>query len=103
MSRTHKTRPLMVKAADPKDHSVLLVEEHDHREGDCDLPARPPRKLADLRAQLRAGTRCRYVWEPTGNARLCGCRMCTMHDYFKAERRKDRREAKRRLRAGTLE
>lgn len=95
MSRTHKTRPLMVKAVDRTDHSVGLTEVHDHRGGDCTLPEQPPTKLDDLQEQLYRG--CYFDWEYTGT-QLCGCRMCTMHDEFRADRRRDRQKSKRELR-----
>lgn len=97
MSKTLKTRPLMIKALDPKDHSVALAEEHDHINGVCDLPDRPPKKLDHVLDMMYRPGSCYYTWEYTGT-QLCGCRMCTCHDEFRAERRKDRQDTKRELR-----
>lgn len=100
MSRTRKTRPLMVKAADPTDHTVGLEEVHDHDDGVCNLPERPPRKLEHVTEIMYRPGQCYYTWEYKGVG-LCGCRMCTAHDEFKADRRKARHEAKRELKQRT--
>lgn len=97
MSRTRKTRPLMVKAVDPRDHSVGLEESHDHDDGACDLPEKPPRKLEHIQELMYRPGKCYYTWNYTGT-QLCGCHICTAHYEFRADRRKSRHDSKRELR-----
>ena len=41
MSRTYKTDPLRVKLSKPECSKLKVVEDHDHRFGECDLPENP--------------------------------------------------------------
>lgn len=101
MSRTRKTRPLHVRMADPKDHGVEYIEVHNHINGrECDLPvSHDAKSIANSYDGpfVDAVTRpCHYSWEYKGK-NLCGCRMCTGHDFRKQDIRKSRHEAKQEL------
>lgn len=101
MSRTRKTRPLHVRMADPKDKGVGYVEVHNHANGrECDLPETHDAKGIEqsysgpfVEALHRP---CHYSWEYKGK-NLCGCRMCTGHDYHIQENRQERHEVKEKL------
>lgn len=89
MSKTYKTRPYWVKVND----SHRLVDEHDHRDGECDLPIIP----VFWRAVDAPQTSCR--WEESTDQRMnranwCGCAMCTMQVERRADRRRSRREGR---------
>lgn len=92
MSKTRKTRPLMVRALDGRDQTVQLEEVHDHRNGECDLPTKG---YAQPMNGHRA-TRCYYDYVHDGVG-VCGCPMCTAHFERREERRRDRHDAKRDL------
>lgn len=94
MSKTDKTAPWRVKTTYK---STYLVEQHDHRDGSCDLPARPhPKDRPHL--WTSDGTRCYWAISTeffcTGLAR-CGCAMCTGEIYEGSRRRRERRAGKR--------
>lgn len=92
MSKTDKTRPEWVKALDRKG---FLEEYHDHRDGTCDLPEVPQ---VWRRGTGMPRTACHW-WPSTefycDRANTCGCPLCTMQLQRKAERRRDRRSARR--------
>jgi len=95
MSRTRVHRPFRTWFDDPQ----WCVELHDHRTGPCDLPP-----LAEWREWINrvGGTppwRC--VWELRLGSmpRLCGCRLCTLHDLNREDRRRGRHQARAWLRA----
>lgn len=71
MSRTDVHRPWRVQIADP--HNRHLLYRHQA-----------------------------WPWqtELTFFKNMCGCKMCTGHDWRRQERRRNRREAKRALRQG---
>ena len=83
MSKTTKTRPLHVRMADRTDHKVGSVEVHDHRKSECTLPP----------AGQDGDGPCHYGFAFRG-VNVCGCPMCTDRDERRAERRRDRHEAK---------
>lgn len=107
MSRTIKTRPLVVRMLDPKDHSVGVSELHRHDKGYCDLPARNIDAVLEREELLRSGEyevpyseTCDYSFSYVG-VEVCGCAMCTEQDERKAKARKTRRETKVELRKQT--
>lgn len=97
MSRTDKTRPFRVKVAD---HPSLLEEDHDHRDGICDLPSVPRFE------GWGGGARCTWVpsikADTTAEVKYCGCRMCTMQVERKQEVRRSRRDARRYAKGGWM-
>lgn len=89
MSKTWKTRPIHIRAADSHDHGVDIDVHHDHRTGGCDLPAVPERsKVSD--------TNCYYIWQYNGHG-LHSCGLCTDKYGRKAKRKSERSKAKRDL------
>ena len=90
MSRTDKTRPWWVQMADAPGSTCMPV--HDHRWGPCTLPA-------GIGAARTGGCH----WAPTPAQRV---RRWESHGYRewnfirRQERRRDRHEARRGLRAG---
>ena len=91
MARTVKTTPWWVRmAASPH---VLAVEEHDHRNGICDLPDTPGGTHAWWPREGHCG------WVPSnamyyGPGHGCGCQLCTDREERKAKARRDRRQSK---------
>lgn len=88
MSKTYKTRPAWVRAADKPS---FLAAEHDHRDPDhaCDLPS--------LRAWTDSGTTC--TWEPTSTywhtpRNRCGCPHCSGTLERKAGARRTRAQGR---------
>lgn len=104
MSKTIKTRPLWVRLSDPRDKTVGVTESHNHVKGFCDLPENNPKAIQDHYDDLREHSThsyksaCKYLFSYQG-ANICGCRMCTGHDYRKQENRKNRHENKVSLKA----
>lgn len=95
MSKTRKTRPLIVKIFDPTDKSVDIAESHSHEDGlECDLPSRKDLKAIIDAHQKGIYTRCDYTFSYVGK-NLCGCKQCTGQDDRKIERRKTRHSAKK--------
>jgi hypothetical protein len=98
LSKTDKTRPYWVKVRDK--HSYL-IENHDHRDGVCNLPERPaPHNDVDYQwgAHWLSGD-CvwitSYEWTYSGDAR-CPCYMCGYDAYWSVPQRKRQRiEGKR--------
>ena len=87
MSRTYKTRPWWVRMNDSPAHARAA---HDHRFGACDLAP-----LASVHLPGPAG-RCQ--WERNWRLVPCGCPLCTGQFPRRTERRRDRHEARSRLR-----
>lgn len=99
MSKTDKTRPYWVKV---RDKASYLVENHDHRDGVCNLPERPtPHNRADYNwaAPWQSGD-CQWITSAefwSSPDALCPCKMC--HGSYgwedgtsaRAQRRKARR------------
>lgn len=102
MSRTRKTRPLHVRMADPKDHAVDIVEIHNHiNNRGCDLPENhDPKTIEDSYGSPYWASQedrpCHYGYFFNGT-NVCGCRMCTGHDYRIQENRKERHHTKEKL------
>jgi hypothetical protein len=94
MSKTWKTRPLMVRINDKEDKAVDAVENHDHSEFECSLPDSPVAQLKLTHEQWRA-LNCRYDWGYSGH-NLCGCPMCTDR-WGKESKKKERRQEGRKL------
>ena len=102
LSKTDKTRPYWVKVRDK--HSYL-VENHDHRDGVCNLPERPTTtNRADYMwsAPWQSGD-CVWItsseWWKSSDAR-CPCYMCGYDAYDTPRRLRERREGKRYCRDG---
>lgn len=100
VSKTDKTRPPWVKS---QDRPAFLVDEHDHRNGVCDLPAKD--SLDEIAWSHGGGItndgRCRWVystvfWRVPEN--YCGCKMCTQQIERKAKARRSRQEGRRQAR-----
>lgn len=92
MSRTDKTRPWDVKCLDDPS---WLVEDHDHRNGVCDLPDRPRGMASPLGGTERGA--CTWIatrefWAHRANG--CGCTWCTDQEGRRAERRRSRHSAR---------
>jgi hypothetical protein len=102
MSRTRKTRPIPVRMADPKDNGVDYVEIHNHvNDRECDLPESVVDKamvnmVGGQFIIFKSTKPCHYSFHYNGH-NICGCRMCTQHYEHRAERRKERHEAKSEL------
>jgi hypothetical protein len=104
MSRTDKTAPWPVRVLYYPD---WLDEYHDHREGECDLPARP-RNMKDFGSRYRLfyggrrdvdETRCYWVasysqfW--THPLSRCPCPLCKRYAFETRPADAQRREARR--------
>lgn len=91
MSRTHKTKPISVKAY--QGH-VGAIEEHDHSRGPCDLPPLTP----DIVSFSRTKTQC--TWYPDYNNPIscCGCHLCTQHDERKRNNKRYRQQTRQKTR-----
>lgn len=88
MSKTWKTRPLMVRMADKRDTGAGIQESHDHTQGSCDLPGSPEEQMS------QTGTTCRYYFKYTGH-KICSCNLCS--DKF--ERRKSIKQTRQNKRS----
>lgn len=91
MSRTHKTKPLNVKACQGL---VSAYEVHDHTKGPCDLP-----KMTPANAGYGApDTNC--YWQPNFYEPLsfCGCHLCTGNYERKINTKRNRKAAKTKTR-----
>lgn len=94
----------MLRAFDPVDKGVELVEFHEHADGKpCDLGTIEEERALYLRdpKAYRAGVwawfhfpkdRCSLGWHAIKNT--CGCHLCTNHDENRQERRSDRHSAR---------
>lgn len=99
MSKTDKTRPLWVKV---QDLQHWLVEEHDHRYGECDLAAEPVWRFAPEAPVTRCGwVPLREAWWD-GQLR-CGCPMCSEQQDRRAARRRERAQARRYCAGGWMD
>lgn len=83
MSRSDKHTPHWVKARDAA-WRPQFVEEHDHRNGRCDLDVYMAGRLP------WAPGRCRMTHRYDGRNHYCGCRLCTQQDGRKLARRQER-------------
>jgi hypothetical protein len=88
MSKTRKTRPLIVRMLDKNDHGVAYTEHHNHTDGECDLPDPDPSLILEHQDNNNR-TKCYYRFAFVGKG-LCGCRMCT----GQAERKENTRKAR---------
>lgn len=96
MSKTDKTRPWRVRVMDKK---TWLEEDHDHRDGPCDLPP-PPALVCDFWAG-RTTTRCYWnasceFWVTPSN--YCGCPTCNDTRGRRLETKRARAQARQRVR-----
>lgn len=92
MSKTDKTRPWRVRAADSPMHTCVPV--HLHEDGVCDLPENP---VLDEISYFRAD-RCYWTYGPDfyyGRDKGCGCASCTGQVWRRRERRAHRHVAAR--------
>ena len=84
MSRTYKTDPLRVKLSKPECSKLKVIEDHDHRFGECDLPENP----------LHEGyTRCTWEYDWNG-IHLCCCKLCSGKAYEKSPNKRERNKGK---------
>ena len=98
MSRTWIHRPAWACFDDPSN----CVEDHDHRDGPCDLPdLRTWRAWNEAPGTGSAGPdsavapwRCGWNLRDRRLANRCGCRLCTYHWERREDRRRDRRSAR---------
>ncbi len=91
MSRTDKTRPWWVQLVDAPGVSCKPV--HDHRFGPCTLPSRAVPQRADR-------GRCHWVGTAAFNMRRCESHGHVESSFFnRQERRRDRHQTRRALRA----
>lgn len=84
MSKTDKSKPWFVVV---REHPL---EQHDHRDGICDLPASPT-----VDAGYRGIGHC--WWDATSITYFtnhCGCQQCTYQFERRLERRRDRHRAR---------
>ncbi len=88
MSKTDKTKPFWVKL---RHRDLFAVEEHDHRDGICNLPDEP-----DV-AHYGPGHQfdCRWEFRYTGTHTCC-CRLCHRCDDYMTRLEKKRRMEGRR-------
>lgn len=86
MSRTDAHAPLNVRLA-RRDLAAEPFHAHGCR-GDCDLPAVPGGAWRD--------SRCRWIFVFTGTY-ICSCHMCHGGPQNRAERRRDRHQARAEL------
>jgi hypothetical protein len=96
MSRTDIHRPLQALWQDPSMRSHFR-EEHDHRDGVCDLQRFLERWLTgDSWWPARGG--CSVRWYSLGQ-RICSCAMCSQRAARYRTRRAQRQGTRRALRA----
>lgn len=101
MSRTLAHRPWWTWF----DDASVCVEDHDHRDGPCDLPALSEWHdwLSSQYAQADVmPDRWRCGWDQLVWCRppICGCHVCTGSRFRRMDRRADRHLAKLVLRTG---
>lgn len=94
----------MLRAFDPADKGVELVEFHEHEDGEpCNLGTVEEERALYLRdpKAYRAGVwawfhfpkeRCSLGWHAIKST--CGCHLCTNHDENRQDRRNDRHSAR---------
>ena len=78
MSRTDAHTPFAVRISRGE---LGAHDEHDHRDGVCDLPQRRGFTRSSL-----PRTRCRWEWTYTGVA-ICSCPMCHAGEWHRRESR----------------
>lgn len=83
MSRTDKTKPFWVKL---RHRDLWVVDEHDHRDGVCNLPAAP--EVASYGPGHRFD--CRWEFRYSGT-HVCCCRLCHSADDSQTRPQKLRR------------
>lgn len=99
MSRTDKTRPWHVRAADKPGNTS--VESHNHEKGYCDLPEFSMDNISWSGKQVEGGWSCHWSYGPGflfAGGNVCGCPMCVDQDGRKAKARKSRRAGRREAR-----
>jgi hypothetical protein len=99
MSRTDKTRPWHVRAADrPGD---TTIESHNHSKGYCDLPEFGVGEITWFGKPVDGGWSCHWAYGNGfmyGAGNPCGCPMCVDQAGRKAKARKSRRDGRREAR-----
>lgn len=94
MSRTKKTRPLAIRAADRTDGAVEVVLIHDHTNGVCEAEGLDVTQVLDLE---NGRGKCHAIVAPTGQVGICGCRWCSGYYERRWERRRERHSARREI------
>lgn len=91
MSKTFKTRPWGVRILDKRETKIGIEEHHNHIKGYCDMPEPTPQALkAQHESDDYLGSRsCTFSFRYKGVG-ICGCNMCTAHEYRKGLRRSGR-------------
>lgn len=96
----------MLRAFDPEDKGVALVEFHSHENGVCTLGTVEEERALYLRnpREYRRGVstwfplptnRCMFDWHAYKST--CGCSLCTNHFENRQERRSDRHSAREQM------
>lgn len=102
MADTLKTRTPILRAFDPRDRAVSLIEVHDHSTTEC--------TLGTLEAEHRLLRKdpdgywrrdCRYDW--SSHKRTCCCSWCGGQGEQRDFRRRERHETKAALRAAKFD
>lgn len=91
MSRTDAHVPVHVRLLR---RDLVPVEDHDHRDGPCDLPP-----LSAITAQWWADGRCHWEWHHRGE-RICSCELCSGGYWRRLDRRVARQRERVRLALG---
>jgi hypothetical protein len=94
LSKTDKTRPWRVRAQE-----AGLKEQHNHRNGVCDLPADPSKGWGRFSGCHYTESHAFY-YGPGGG---CGCPMCSGQYENRQERRRDRHRAAQAIRRGVAD
>lgn len=84
MSKTIKTRPLVVRLAPTGD--LVAREIHNHQNSECNLP---PRTVEGM-TNSKASSGCYWTFSHDGT-NVCGCKMCTRQVERHGERKSLRR------------
>lgn len=93
MSKTRKTRPLLIRMSDQYDNGAGVTEKHNHKAGECDLPETVIEQFqGDARRNL--DTNCYYAFRYTGH-KICPCGMCSGKFYRKRPGKEARQAAKK--------
>lgn len=89
MSRTHKTKPLGVKACQ---NLTKPIARHNHKNGVCDLPELKPDNIWSYRTNS-----CFWDVDWSNPVSHCSCRTCSGYEYKKSNNRRGRKYIKQKL------